>query len=178
MLYLVLGGASNGKSEFAERLVLRSSHLPRYYLACMQVSDAEDEARVARHRALRQDKGFQTLEQYTDIGKVDILPNSCVLVECLSNLLANEMFSSAGVQESCVENILAGLLVLEEKSACLVVVSNDIFSTGEQYDPLCEQYLDQLAQLNRRLAEEAEAVVEVVVGLPIFHKAPQGGLPL
>ena len=40
MLTLVLGGAASGKSEYAESLVLRST-LPRYYLATMQVWDAE-----------------------------------------------------------------------------------------------------------------------------------------
>ena len=45
MLTLVLGGAASGKSEYAETLVLRSA-LPRYYLATMQVWDAECAARV------------------------------------------------------------------------------------------------------------------------------------
>ena len=45
MLTLVLGGAASGKSEYAEALVLRCG-LPRYYLATMQVWDAECIARV------------------------------------------------------------------------------------------------------------------------------------
>ena len=40
MLTLVLGGAASGKSESAESLVLKPA-LPRYYLATMQVWDAE-----------------------------------------------------------------------------------------------------------------------------------------
>ena len=40
MLTLVLGGAASGKSEYAESLVLKTA-LPRYYLATMQVWDAE-----------------------------------------------------------------------------------------------------------------------------------------
>lgn len=49
MLTLVLGGAASGKSEYAEALVLRCG-LPRYYLATMQVWDAECIARVEKHR--------------------------------------------------------------------------------------------------------------------------------
>ena len=52
MLTLVLGGAASGKSEYAEALVLRSA-LPRYYLATMQVWDAECAARVEKHRKMR-----------------------------------------------------------------------------------------------------------------------------
>ena len=45
MLTLVLGGAASGKSAYAERLVLKTG-LPRYYLATMQVWDAECAARA------------------------------------------------------------------------------------------------------------------------------------
>ena len=61
MLTLVLGGAASGKSEYAEALVLRSA-LPRYYLATMQVWDAECAARVEKHRKMRAQKQFETLE--------------------------------------------------------------------------------------------------------------------
>ena len=61
MLTLVLGGAASGKSEYAEALVLRSA-LPRYYLATMQVWDAECAARVEKHRKMRAAKQFETLE--------------------------------------------------------------------------------------------------------------------
>ena len=55
MLTLVIGGAASGKSAFAESLCMQSP-LPRTYLATMQVWDAECAARVARHRAMRQQK--------------------------------------------------------------------------------------------------------------------------
>ena len=61
MLTLVLGGAASGKSEYAEALVLRST-LPRYYLATMQVWDAECAARVEKHRKMRAAKQFETIE--------------------------------------------------------------------------------------------------------------------
>ena len=51
MLTLVLGGAASGKSEYAESLVLKTA-LPRYYLATMQVWDAECAARVEQHRQM------------------------------------------------------------------------------------------------------------------------------
>ena len=45
MLTLVLGGAASGKSGYAESLVLKTA-LPRYYIATMQVWDAECAARA------------------------------------------------------------------------------------------------------------------------------------
>lgn len=52
MLTLVIGGAASGKSAYAEHLAVQSGG-PRYYLATMQVWDAECAARVAKHRAMR-----------------------------------------------------------------------------------------------------------------------------
>ena len=61
MLTLVLGGAASGKSEYAESLVLKTTG-PRYYLATMQVWDAECAARVEKHRRMRAAKQFETVE--------------------------------------------------------------------------------------------------------------------
>ena len=61
MLTLVIGGAASGKSAYAESLVLKTG-LPRYYLATMQVWDAECAARVEKHRKMRAEKQFETLE--------------------------------------------------------------------------------------------------------------------
>ena len=47
MLTLVIGGAASGKSAYAEHLAVQSGG-PRYYLATMQVWDAECAARVAK----------------------------------------------------------------------------------------------------------------------------------
>lgn len=61
MLTLVLGGAASGKSGYAESLVLKTA-LPRYYIATMQVWDAECAARVEKHRRMRAAKQFETVE--------------------------------------------------------------------------------------------------------------------
>ena len=59
---LVYGGAASGKSRYAEDLLCAlSGEGPRIYLATMEAMDEESRARVRRHRALRQNKGFSTL---------------------------------------------------------------------------------------------------------------------
>ena len=61
MIALVTGGASSGKSAFAEQLAL-SLPGPHVYAATMRHGDAETEARIERHRAMRAGKGFVTIE--------------------------------------------------------------------------------------------------------------------
>ena len=63
MLILVTGGSASGKSAYAESLCLTAS--PRVYLACMQPFGAEGAKRIERHRTMRKDKGFLTVERYT-----------------------------------------------------------------------------------------------------------------
>ena len=73
MLTLVIGGAASGKSDYAESLVLRST-LPRYYLATMQVWDAECAARVEKHRRMRAAKQFETVECPLHLDAVHLIP--------------------------------------------------------------------------------------------------------
>ena len=55
-------------------------------------------------------------------------------------------------------------------TAQLLVVTNDIFSDGVQYEPATEQYVKALSQINAALAERAEQVVEVQSGIPVAVK--------
>ena len=67
MLTLVIGGAASGKSEYAEARVLT---LPgrRIYIATMEPFDDECRARIRKHRAMRAEKGFETVECYTNLA--------------------------------------------------------------------------------------------------------------
>ena len=63
MLVLVIGGSGSGKSAYAEDCVVRlSGENSRYYLATMQIYGEEARARVERHRQLRKEKGFYTID--------------------------------------------------------------------------------------------------------------------
>lgn len=166
MLTLVIGGSGSGKSAWAENY---AASLPgkKLYLATMEARDEESLRRVARHRAQRQGLGFETLERPCGLSDLPLPENASLLLEDLSNLLANEMFSPAG---GGVEGARAGLLYLAEKSKNLVVVTNEVFSGGDDYEALTLEYLKNLAHLNRELAARADCVAELVCGLPLFLK--------
>ena len=70
MFLVVTGGSGSGKSAYAEKRVASfGSHLKRYYLATMENCDEESEKRIQRHRAMRADKGFETIESPRDIHR-------------------------------------------------------------------------------------------------------------
>ena len=70
----------------------------------------------------------------------------------MSNLTANEIYAPEGVGEDrCSEEILAGVTALENQCRHLIIVSNEVFEGGTNYDPSTVRYLDILGKINREL---------------------------
>ncbi len=169
MLTLVSGGAASGKSEYAESLVLASPARPRVYVATMEVRDAESRARVRRHRNMRRDKGFCTVEAPRDLEHAVLPAGGVALLECMSNLCANECFGPEGF-EGAYDRIWRGICHLTAVCADVVIVSNELFSDGITYAPETERYLSLLANLNRAISQKADRVAEVCCGIPVLWK--------
>ena len=130
MFFVVTGGSGSGKSAFAEKLTASLGEGRRIYIATMMCFDEEGKKRISRHRAMRADKHFETLERYTDLCGLEVPEDSILLLECMSNLVANEMFDESGAKEGTVEAVVEGLHHLRKKARHLVVVTNEIFSDG------------------------------------------------
>ena len=165
MLTLVLGGAASGKSEYAEALVLRSA-LPRYYLATMQVWDAECAARVEKHRKMRAAKQFETLECPLHLETVRLPRRGTALLEDLGNLTANELYDPAGAGDAAAEHILQGLDSLAAQCENLIVVSNEVFSGGADYAGDTDRYL---LVLERALSGLAVAAFPMAKNTGLAH---------
>ena len=164
MLTLVTGGAASGKSEYAERLAAACDG-PRVYIATMRPLDKESVARIEKHRAARADRRFSTIERYHDLKGTN-----AVLLECMSNLAANELFGEGSAGKAAVSAILDGVDALCAQARDVVIVSNELFSDGEAYAPETLCYLDVLGEINRTVAQRAHRVIEVVCGIPVIHK--------
>ena len=193
MITLVTGGSGSGKSAYAESL-LSSCEGIRYYIATMQIYDAEGEKKVERHRKLRSGKGFLTIESPMNVGKILFAcageaeqaqyrqeterkvqgssEKKSALLECMSNLTANEMFTKDGMksEEEVVEKIVSEIQTLSQKLDNLVIVTNNVFEDGVIYDAGTMEYLKALGRINTALARLADRVAEVVVGIPVELK--------
>lgn len=181
MFVVVTGGSGSGKSEFSEDLLLKldekkhlSGKISRFYIATMFPFDEESHMRIARHRKMRKDKGFSTIECYTGLKNLK-LPSEgeekpSVLLECMSNLTANEIYREDGAGKKAPEEIIKGIRSLLEQTENLVVVTNEVFSDGIQYDESTEGYRNALGTINREMAALSDAFVEVVYSIPIYHK--------
>lgn len=170
MLTIVTGGSGSGKSAFAEDKVLAFGEAQRVYIATMHPFDEESHKRIERHRKMRAGKGFETVECYTGLKDVR-LPSGCVvLLECMSNLVANEMFEEQGAHEQTVKDIMSGIDELIRQAAHVVIVTNEIFSDAVVFDKEMASYLEYLGKINQAVALRADEVVEVVYGIPVYQK--------
>ena len=208
MITLITGGSGSGKSAYAEKYICHVSnengYKEKYYIATMQVFDDEGQRKIDRHRRLRAGKGFITIEQPRDIKKAveKLQSENCLktgrsaLLECMSNLVANEMFPPVDVsgmqaaeakketlddpenmndyetaQISRVsKKVLKEVSILSENVAELVIVTNNVFEDGVSYDQSTMNYIKAMGIVNRGLAAMAERVVEVVAGIPVAVK--------
>lgn len=211
MVYVVTGVSGSGKSEYAENLAVRlSGGTALYYAATMQPFGEEGRARVMRHRKLREGKKFTTIECYRDIVQLpkriaqtdagrkgtpqSDVGQATILIECMSNLLANEMFGTdengggSGAEDgekmtvsvnqqaaSCdvVEKILSEMSCLSRQCKHIVIVTNEVFADAAFYEKETEDYRGCLGRLNRGLAELADEAVEVVYTIPMRIKAAE-----
>ncbi len=172
MLALITGGSGSGKSAFAESLSVacHQGEEAMIYIATMFPFDEESHRRIARHRQMRKDKNFETVECFTHLSRVRLERPTTVLLECMSNLTANEVFQEDGAGERTVEAVLEGVERLAGQAEHLLIVSNELFSDGIEYDPETDRYLRYLGEINRRIAGMADLAVEVVYGIPLCRK--------
>lgn len=208
MITLITGGSGSGKSAYAEKYICHASNekgfKEKYYIATMQVFDDDGQRKIDRHRRLRAGKGFITIEQPRDIQDAvsKLQSENCLktgrlaLLECMSNLVANEMFppvdasdtKEAGVKKEALDEpdnmrdyentlisrvskkVLKDVSILSENVAELVIVTNNVFEDGVCYDESTMNYIKAMGIVNRGLAAMAESVVEVVAGIPVAVK--------
>lgn len=93
-----------------------------------------------------------------------------MLLDCITNIIANEMFQEQKVLPDVVPIVMKGIQHLKEISRNLVIVSNDIFLEGTHYEKESRQYMNQLGQVHRNIMGLADQMTEVVCGLPIQYK--------
>ena len=202
MLHIVYGGSASGKSSYAESFAMSLQGEGRLlYIATMYPYkwntteiDPETMQRIERHRAMRADKGFDTVECYRHVEHIVANRQDVLLLECMSNLLANEMYleqdsDDGGLAETMSEvekagvgmsetlspvskKIVQALIDLSTRVQELVIVTNDVFSDGGSltYDESTREYVKNLAEINCALAREAATVTEVVCGIPVIVK--------
>ena len=190
-IILVTGGSRSGKSTFAQQLAESISET-RIYLATCPVVDGEMTDRIEKHRRNLQDRCWQTIEEETDLavtlgqvawegsgkGEGEKKKAGVILVDCLTlwinNLLYQAERRGASLSE---ENIVAASQeVLQAARSCegaVIFVGNEV-GLGIVPDHFSGRLFRDLAgRCNQVFAREADAVVFMVSGIPMWIKGKE-----
>jgi adenosylcobinamide kinase/adenosylcobinamide-phosphate guanylyltransferase len=125
---LVLGGARSGKSRFAEGLI-ETAAMHGTYCATAEPGDAEMAARIAAHRARRQEvRGgdfWRTVEAPLDLSAAitrDTAPGRPLLIDCLTLWLSNLLLADKSIETET--RLLCA--ALGEAAGPVVLVANEV----------------------------------------------------
>ena len=190
-------GKSEYAESEVERLAHLTESKEKYYIATMFPYGEETLQKIRRHQQMRVGKGFVTLECYTDLyrlaasdpfsragqtegqderqnghvsGNRKSRKHTVVLMECMSNLLANECYMESGAKArelDPVAEIEKGMEALLECCEHVVVVTNEVFSDIPVESREMKIYLEYLGRINQWMAKRADQVTEVVYGIPL-----------
>ena len=165
MFIFICGNSGSGKSFYAEKRLSGFSSEKKIYLATAKILDFEMSERVKKHKLMRQNKNFITIECEKNLDVITIPEHSSVLIESLTTWLSNEMFDGGKA-----EKIFSDFNKLKSQCENIILVSDYIFSDGIIYDDFTENYVKALADLTKKFANEADEVFECVSGLILRYK--------
>jgi len=167
---LVLGGARSGKSAYAlQRAQEWEGRL--VYLATAEGKDEEMRNRIARHRARRRSRRWETIEEPLEVvWQLKEIDGSigAVVLDCVTLWVSNALLNN---QEGELENQVAELV---EEIPLLpfhfLAVSNEVGLGLVPDTSLGRDYRDLLGTVNQRLAQACKEVVFMTAGLPLKVK--------
>ncbi len=163
-LILISGENNSGKSRFAEQLIGQMEG-ERYYIATMIPTTEENVLRIEKHRKQREQFGFLTIELPYQVKSAPVTKKSVVLLEDVSNLLANNMFE----KENDVTFVFHDICNLRNRCKCVVAVTiSGLKENG--YDKETTAYIHSLNQLNQTLFHIADTVIVMEKNNPNYQK--------
>lgn len=163
---LILGGASSGKSLWAETRTLAFPGRP-IYIATAEARDGEMSARIAKHRTRRGD-AWDDIEVPLDLAAAVAGTDGrgARLVDCLTIWLSNLMHADRDWREEASQLVD----VLRQQRSPVVLVANEVGLGIVPANELARSFRDVAGTLNQMLAQTAGEVEFVVAGLPIKVK--------
>ena len=125
--------------------------------------------RIHRHLRDREGRGWQTIEEQTDLtGALQSTEAPIVLVDCLSLWVNNLMHvDEGGVDEDCVSQQCERFLeACRGREGTVLAVTNEVGLGVVPDNALARRYRDLLGRCNQTIAAGADEVLFMVSGIP------------
>jgi len=175
-IVFIVGGARSGKSTLAEELsaYLQGKKESLHYVATAQVTDDEMARRVKKHQKQRAHERdmWTTWEYPCNIHELATTFNQShiVLMDCLTTLLANELFQTRKSREQVFQSIIYGVYVIAANVKTLIIVSNEILYQHVPQDSFVHKYCQLIGLIHQEIVRKAQCAIHVEAGIPILIK--------
>ena len=176
MKILVIGSTDSGKSAYAEARAADIVSAHRFYIATMLIQDDDGYKRVVKHRKMREGAGFNTLEVPRDVQSALLsIPDpkrSLVLLECISNLVGNELYNAepgisgeemlAPARVSKLKSkIVSDVCALADAVQDIIIVANRYEEDAPGYDDATRRYVFLNNAVSNMLKDKVDEVVDI-----------------
>ena len=176
-IILITGGARSGKSSYALELA-ESASAKRLFVATCPKVDSEMSERVERHQEERRGRGWVTIESETDLPTVlseQTKDFDVVLIDCITLWVNNILFKNEGHSPPVDDHHIGQLCNewLETARAfagTVICVTNEVGLGIVPDNPLARRYRDLVGTCNQLIGRNANEVILVSCGIPLFIK--------
>ena len=186
-IFLVLGGARSGKSEFAEKLMYHSTGKRKGYIATSQILDDEMRYRVILHRQRRPAdwKTFEIMHEAGNSMEAILSEADSILFDCITmyvnNILMDHMkgitVETLGVSDlttlqTSLEKDLDLMFDNIEKASGkeIIFVSDELGMGIVPANAMSRAYRDLVGLANQYVAKRADKVYLSIAGITMELK--------
>ena len=186
-IFLVLGGARSGKSEFAEKLMYHSTGKRKGYIATSQILDDEMRYRVILHRQRRPAdwKTFEVMHEAGNSMEAILSEADSILFACITmyvnNILMDHMkgitVETLGVSDlttlqTSLEKDLDLMFDNIEKASGkeIIFVSDELGMGIVPANAMSRAYRDLVGLANQYVAKRADKVYLSIAGITMELK--------
>ena len=174
-IILITGGARSGKSSYALELA-ESISTKRLFVATCPNVDREISERVRRHQEERRGRGWNTIEEETDLASLfskETKDVDVMLIDCITLWVNNILFRDKDheVDDHRIAVLCRQWLeTAEEFAGTVICVTNEVGLGIVPDNALARRYRDLVGTCNQLIGRIAGEVILVSCGIPLFLK--------
>lgn len=171
MIHLITGGRRSGKSLYAEQCAAsRAEHAKSHlvYIATAQPVDEEMQARIDLH-IVRRGAEWKTIEAPLMLAEaiISVDLGHVMLIDCLSVWLTNLIHHKQDI-DTAISQFTEALAAAQFD---IIIVTNETGLGIIPADSISRKFSDQAGELNQRIAQLAEKIDLIIMGIPLALKS-------
>ena len=164
-IIFITGGARSGKSQYAVKIAKETGEEVTFVATCIP-ADNEMRQRIEEHKKARP-SGWHTVEEGLNLPEaIAKIATPVIILDCLTLWVSNLMGAKRDVEEASKELFDA----LKKVKGTAIIVSNEVGDGIVPNNRLARKFRDIAGVVNQWMAQVADEVYLMVVGIPVKIK--------